>query len=142
MDLSQFLIELLDIQFPANNEARPVKVTYHDPCHLANIQKITEQPRELLKRIPGVELIEMSDTNYCCGGSGTYSITHYQTSMKILDKKMTMIKLTGAELIATCCPSCIMQLNHGLRQHNMKGRVFHPIQLAREASRKKARDSA
>ena len=142
MDLSQFLIEVLDIQFPANNEARPVKVTYHDPCHLANIQKITEQPRELLKRIPGVELIEMSDTNYCCGGSGTYSITHYQTSMKILDKKMTMIKLTGAELIATCCPSCIMQLNYGLRQHDMKGRVFHPIQLAREAGRKKARNSA
>jgi len=142
MDLSKFLIDVLDISFPVNHNAKPITVTYHDPCHLANAQKIKDQPRELLRRIPGVKLAEMSDTNYCCGGSGTYSITHYQTSMKILDKKMAMIKLTGAETVATCCPSCTMQLNYGIRKHNMKCSVVHPIQLAREASKKKAVHSA
>ncbi|HNX28710.1 MAG TPA: (Fe-S)-binding protein [Syntrophomonadaceae bacterium] len=142
IDLSKFLIDVLDVNIPANNNARKITVTYHDPCHLANVQKIKEQPRELLRRIPGVKLVEMSDTNYCCGGSGTYSITHYQTSMKILDKKMAMIKLTGAETVATCCPSCTMQLNFGIREHDMNCRVVHPIQLVRDAIRRKALHSA
>jgi glycolate oxidase iron-sulfur subunit len=90
MDLSEFLIDVLDVQPLPNSSARKVKVTYHDPCHLANAQKIKAQPRELLQRLPGVELVEMKDANRCCGGSGTYSVTHYDMSMKILDKKWIM----------------------------------------------------
>lgn len=142
MDLTKFLIEVLDIRIPAGPIGRTRTVTYHDPCHLANAQGIKEQPRELLRRIPGVDLIEMSDTNYCCGGSGTYSITHYQTSMQILDKKMAMIKATGAETVATCCPSCTMQLNYGIKRHNMNCQVLHPIQLVREAIKSSAKNSA
>lgn len=142
MDLTKFLIEVLDINIPVNNMQQTRSVTYHDPCHLANAQGIKQQPRELLRRIPGVKLIEMSDTNYCCGGSGTYSITHYQTSMQILDKKMAMIKQTGAQTIATCCPSCTMQLNYGIKRHNMNCNVVHPIQLVREASRLSVLNSA
>ncbi|MBO8158390.1 (Fe-S)-binding protein [Thermosyntropha sp.] len=136
MDLTKFLIEIIDIKIPENGYNEKIKVTYHDPCHLANAQGIKSEPRELLKRIPGVTLIEMSDANRCCGGSGTYVLTHYDLSMKILDKKMDSIMETGAEKIATCCPSCIMQLKHGTKRHNYKSEVVHPIELISQAYNK------
>ncbi len=129
MDISYFLINVLNVQPPVNRKADTVKVTYHDPCHLANAQGITEEPRELLRRIPGVELVEMKDANRCCGGSGTFSVTHYDLSMKILDKKMDNIQDTGANLIATCCPSCMMQLRYGASRRSSKTELVHPVQL-------------
>lgn len=133
MDLTKFLIDVLDVQPPANDQAKKVKITYHDPCHLANAQGVKAQPREILRRIPGVELVEMKDANRCCGGSGTYSLTHYDMSMKILDKKMDNAMLTGASKIATCCPSCMMQLRYGVSRVNMKAEVVHPVVLLSES---------
>lgn len=133
MDLTYFLIRVLDINPPANDKAPHVRVTYHDPCHLANAQGIKEEPRELLRRIPGVELVEMKDANRCCGGSGTFSLTHYDLSMQILDKKMDNIVETGAELIATCCPSCMMQLRHGVSRRGLETNLVHPVQLLSQA---------
>ncbi|MGR6835817.1 (Fe-S)-binding protein [Syntrophomonas erecta] len=129
MDLTKFLVEVLDIKVPEDPAADKVKVTYHDPCHLANAQGIKKQPRELLNRIPGVELVEMSEANRCCGGSGTYSLTHYDLSMKILDRKMDSAMETGAQILATCCPSCMMQLQHGVNRHKWNCQVKHPIEL-------------
>ncbi len=129
MDLTVFLIDVLDVQPPQNRSNKTVKVTYHDPCHLANAQGIKTQPREILKRIPGVELIEMKDANTCCGGSGTYSTTHHEMSMKILDRKMDHAMETGADILTTCCPSCLMQLNYGCQRHNWKAEVVHPVVL-------------
>lgn len=129
MDLTKFLIDVLDIQLEVQSDIKKIKVTYHDPCHLANAQGIKEQPRELLKRIPGVEFIEMNNANSCCGGSGTYSITHYDMSMKILDKKMDNAMETSADKLATCCPSCTIQLNYGIRRHNWTAEVVHPVEL-------------
>jgi glycolate oxidase iron-sulfur subunit len=129
IDLSVFLIEVLDIRLPENKQAPKLRVTYHDPCHLANAQLIKEQPRELLKRIPGVELVEMKGANVCCGGSGTYSTTHYEMSMKILDKKMDNAMATAADVLATCCPSCMMQLKYGCKRHNWQVEVRHPVEL-------------
>lgn len=130
MDLTQFLIDVIDITLPADEaKGNKLKVTYHDPCHLANAQGIKEQPRELLRRIPAIEYVEMAAANSCCGGSGTYSLTHYDMSMKILDKKMDHVMETGAEYLATCCPSCTMQLRHGISRHSWQARVVHPIEL-------------
>ena len=128
IDLTCFLVDILDIKLP---EEKPHKmtVTYHDPCHLINAQKISAQPRRLLNRIPGMELVEMVDANKCCGGSGTYSLTHYDLSMKILAKKMKNIKNTGAKIVATCCPSCIMQLKHGSNINRMDLKILHPIEI-------------
>ncbi|MDD4775326.1 MAG: (Fe-S)-binding protein [Syntrophomonas sp.] len=133
MDLTYFLIHVLDIHPPANDKAPRVRVTYHDPCHLANAQGIKDEPRELLRRIPGVELVEMKDANRCCGGSGTFSLTHYDLSMQILDKKMENIGATGADLVATCCPSCMMQLRHGVSRQGLHARLVHPVQLLSQA---------
>ncbi|KUG04241.1 iron-sulfur cluster-binding protein [hydrocarbon metagenome] len=129
MDLTVFLIDVLDIRLPENINAKKIRVTYHDPCHLANAQLIKNQPREVLRRIPGVELVEMKAANTCCGGSGTYSTTHYEMSMKILDKKMDHAMETGADILATCCPSCMMQLNYGCKRHKWDVEVLHPVEL-------------
>jgi glycolate oxidase iron-sulfur subunit len=135
MDLTKFLIDVLDVQPPANNNAKKVKVTYHDPCHLANAQGIKEQPRELLRRIPGVELVEMKEANRCCGGSGTYSLTHYDNSMKILERKIDHAMLTGASKLATCCPSCTMQLRYGISRSKWQADVVHPVVLLSQSYR-------
>ncbi len=129
MDLTKFLIDVLDINLPPKDVVEKVKVTYHDPCHLINAQEITRQPRELLQRIPEVEFVEMPLAARCCGGSGTYSLTHYDMSMKILDVKMDSAMSTGADIIATCCPSCMMQLNHGINRHKWEAKIQHPIEL-------------
>lgn len=130
MDLTKFLVDVIDVKLPPKiNSDDKIRVTYHDPCHLANAQGIKDQPRELLKRIPNVEYVEMADANTCCGGSGTYSLTHYDMSMKILDKKMDHAMETGAAYIATCCPSCSMQLRFGINRHKWNARVVHPVEL-------------
>ena len=132
MDLTKFLVDIMDIQLPDNPDAKTRKVTFHDPCHLANAQGIKSQPRELLQRLPGVQLVEMAEANRCCGGSGTYSITHYDLSMKILDRKMDNAMATGADYLATCCPSCMMQLQYGVRRCKWDCQVVHPIELVYE----------
>ena len=128
IDINRFLVEVLDIKIPeAANLAR--KVTYHDPCHLSKAQAVRREPRELLQRIPGLQFVEMRDADRCCGGSGTYSLTHYDMSMKILDRKMDCAMESGADIIATGCPSCLMQLRYGVRKHKWDVEVLHPITL-------------
>ncbi|QGT99416.1 putative glycolate dehydrogenase, 2-subunit type [Candidatus Syntrophocurvum alkaliphilum] len=136
IDLTKFLIDILDIKPPENGNTPKYKVTYHDPCHLANAQGIKNQPRELLKRTPGVEFVEMGIANRCCGGSGTYALTHYDLSMKILDKKMDSAMETGADKIATCCPSCTMQLKYGIKRHKWKADIVHPVELLNNSYQK------
>ncbi|MGE5416004.1 MAG: (Fe-S)-binding protein [Acidobacteriota bacterium] len=131
-DLTSFLTEVVEYQ-PQNLNPIKQKVTYHDPCHLAKAQSIRQQPRQLLRTIPGLELVEMKDSDRCCGGSGTFAITHYDLSMKVLDRKMNAIKNTDASIIATCCPSCTMQLKHGVNISNYKAEVKHPVELLASA---------
>ncbi len=133
VDLTVFLLEILKIDTKTLKMAGPFRVTYHDPCHLAKAQNIRQQPRELLKLIPGVELVEMVDADRCCGGSGTFSLTHYDLSSRVLDKKMENIKATECEVVATCCPSCTMQLQHGMARHQYPARVLHPVELLARA---------
>lgn len=130
IDLNEFLLTKVD--FKPDLKEIPVKVTYHDPCHLAKAQGIKKTPRQLLGMIPGLELKEMNESDRCCGGSGTFALTHYDLSMKILDKKMAAISDTDAEIVATCCPSCTMQLNHGIERSGLKAAVKHPVELIAE----------
>ncbi len=132
-DLNKFLLEVLEIK-PQGLKPANIKVTYHDPCHLAKAQDIRQQPRDILRMIPGLELVEMKDSDRCCGGSGTFSITHYPLSMKVLEKKMDSIASTGADVIATCCPSCTMQLKHGTNLYHYDAPVKHPVELLAAAS--------
>lgn len=104
------------------------RITYHDPCHLRT-RNITSQPRELLQAIPGVNMTEMEGSDKCCGMGGTFSVYHYETSMKINAGKSEAIEKTGAEAVVTGCPGCMMQLSDGLNQRGLKTRVMHTLEL-------------
>jgi len=106
-----------------------IKVTYHDPCHLSRYQGITKEPREIIKSIPGIEFVELPEADWCCGGAGTYSITNNDISMKILERKINNIKKTGADIVATSCPACMIQLSYGIKRAGLNIRVMHVNQL-------------
>ena len=108
--------------------ANPVKVTYHDPCHLRN-QGITKEPRAILRALPQVDYVEMADAGTCCGLGGTYSVYHYQTSKQIGAKKAAAIAASGAQLVATDCPGCIMQLQDSINHAGGGQRALHILEL-------------
>ena len=110
----------------------PVKVTYHDPCHLRN-HGITKEPRAILKALPQVDYVEMAGAASCCGLGGTYSVYHYDTSKKIGAKKAVSIAESGADLVATDCPGCIMQLQDSINHAGGKQRAVHILDLVAEA---------
>lgn len=132
-DISQFLA---DIPMDKRLGELRSRVTYHDPCHLVRGQGVSTQPRTLLKTIPGLDFVEMKEANWCCGGGGTYMLTHYETSMGILDRKIANATATGAEIIASGCPVCQMQLAFGVKQAGLQIEVAHPIVLLDRAYRR------
>lgn len=110
----------------------PTRVTYHDPCHLRT-QGITTQPRALLKALPGVEFVEMDGADRCCGLGGTFSVYHYDTSRTIGARKADGIRDSGAELVASACPGCIMQLQDSINHADLNKQACHVLELiARE----------
>ena len=115
---------------------KKLRVTYHDPCHLGRAQKVAKPPRDILRSIPNVELVELVESDWCCGGAGSYNLTKYDISMKILDRKMNNIGNTEANLVASGCPSCLMQLGLGVYRSKLNAQVIHPIQLLALAYRK------
>jgi glycolate oxidase iron-sulfur subunit len=132
-DVTELLAEL-----PLEPPSTPLEtnVTYQDPCHLAHAQRISRAPRELLAAIPGLRLIEMERPDRCCGSAGVYSLAHRQMSLDLLDGKMRDIAATGAGVIATANPGCMVQLEAGLRRHRLPGRVVHVVELLDEAYRR------
>ena len=129
-DISEFLAEIPLEKPQGKVEA---KVTYHDPCHLVRAQGVSDQPRELLKLIDGLDFEEMPEADWCCGSAGSQLITHYETSLSVLDRKMENLKKTGAKIIASGCPGCQMQLNVGIQRNDLDVRVVHPITSLDEA---------
>jgi len=115
----------------------PLKVTYHDPCHLKRGQNISREPRELMKLVPGLEFTEMEDADRCCGGAGTFSFTHHDLSRKVGTRKAEAIRNTGADYVATPCPSCRIQLDDLLHHEGIHASTIHPVQILDMAYRKK-----
>jgi len=100
-------------------------VTYHDPCHAARGQTLAKEPREVLKRIPGLEYRELPEADWCCGGAGSYALSHYDLSQQVLDRKMENLKKTNADILVTSCPGCMVQLAYGIRRHGLNTKVCH-----------------
>jgi len=126
IDISQ-LLDRLGFEPPAGNE-EAVRVTYHDPCHLRS-RGVTGLPRNLLKRVAGLELVEMEGTERCCGLGGTFNVYHYDASMTINESKSRSILDTGADVVATGCPGCMMQLSDGLKRCGSAVEVMHTVEL-------------
>jgi glycolate oxidase iron-sulfur subunit len=111
------------------------RVTYHESCHLCHGQKITRQPRELLRAIPNLQLVELPESNWCCGSAGIYNITQPEMANQLLERKMRNIRSTGATIVANGNSGCLLQLINGARQHGLPVRVAHPVTLLAEAYR-------
>ena len=106
-----------------------LRVTYQDPGHLAHAQRVRQAPRELLRAIPGVELVEMKQAELCCGSAGVYNILHPEVASQILSEKMEYARATGAQAIATANPGCLLQLRAGARLYGTGQEVLHVVEL-------------
>jgi glycolate oxidase iron-sulfur subunit len=125
-DVSEFITET---NLSLNLNSIEKNITYHDACHLAHTQKITEQPRKMLKTIPGSNYSELEEASWCCGSAGIYNIIHYKESMVILERKMENIRKTNAKIVLTGNPGCISQLRYGAKKFNIDVEVMHPVSL-------------
>jgi len=135
VDASQ-LLEQLGLDTAVTGSGEPLRVTYHDPCHLRT-RGLTGQPRKLLKGASGVELIEMEGADRCCGLGGTFNVYHYESSTTINEAKSRAIIETAAEVVATGCPGCMMQLSDGLKQAGSSVKVMHTLELVARKLRSK-----
>jgi len=104
-------------------------VTYHDPCHLNRAQGIRREPRRLLEGAPGVVFKEMKFPCGCCGLGGGLSTTNYDLSISITKRKVESIRASGADIVATACPGCMVQLRDGLHKHGVDVKVAHVVDL-------------
>jgi glycolate oxidase iron-sulfur subunit len=129
--------EWLDAIWPEDLALRrsPVAATYHDPCHLANCQDVRTQPRRLLGRVEGLELRPLPDSHpvRCCGSAGIYNLTHTPMALGLLDKKMADVAATGAELVVSANPGCLLQLSWGKRRSGQKITIKHVVQVLDES---------
>jgi glycolate oxidase iron-sulfur subunit len=126
--------------------AEKLSVTYHESCHLCHGQKVSAQPRAILRAIPGLELRECAESQWCCGSAGIYTITQPDTAARLQHRKVGHVLATGASLVATANPGCHLQLENGLRDatasapqvsgfspHPSPPSVTHPIVLLARA---------
>ena len=112
----------------------PITVTYHDACHLAHGQRVRSAPRALLQRIPGLRLVELADSDLCCGSAGVYNILEPEMADRLLDLKLARIAETGAAVVAAGNPGCLMQIAKGARAAGRVLEVVHPVTLLARAA--------
>jgi glycolate oxidase iron-sulfur subunit len=125
-DVTEFL-DSLGIVTPMKEFA--TRVTYQDSCHLLHGQKVREAPRRLLKAVPGIQFVELPYSDICCGSAGVYNITQTEASMELLAEKMKNAAGTGAEVIVTANPGCLLQMRAGAEIHKTGQKVLHVMEV-------------
>ena len=133
-DISTYLTKVIDYRKPTGRI--DATVTYHDPCHLKKTMKVFKEPREILTSIPGVTFAEMFQPDACCGGGGSYVLSHYETSTSIGRRKADDISKTGANIVSTGCPACMMQLLDTMHRFGKGQETTHYISLLAESYRR------
>ena len=131
-DISQLLVDcgLLDqAGLSAESGGQSATVTYHDPCHLRKSLDVWQQPREVLRHSPGVDLVEMAEPEWCCGMGGSFNLLHYDLSSAIGERKLGNIRDSGASMVVTSCPACMSQISDGLSRSGGGVAVKHVIEL-------------
>jgi len=123
-DISQVLALHAD-ELRAQLKPLDLKVTWHDPCHIAHCQGIRREPRELLKLVPGLQFVELNEADACCGSAGTYNIERPEMSDRILKRKLDNIRASGARVLVTGNPGCLLQLKKGLAAHLPEVKIMH-----------------
>jgi glycolate oxidase iron-sulfur subunit len=107
----------------------PLTVTYHDPCHVVHGQKIRRQPRELLAQVPGLRLVDLPESDWCCGSAGIYNLTQPEMADRLLSRKVRHIESTHAQAVVTANPGCILQIQAGLRARALDLPVWHLVEV-------------
>jgi len=131
-DVSEFLAEIG--AEPPRGEYRAT-VAYHDACHLAHGQKITAQPRQLLRAVPGLRLVELPESDTCCGSAGVYNLTQPTMARRLLERKVDFIVQTGASVVTTGNPGCLAWIQQGLQERGLDVQVKHPVEILDAAYR-------
>jgi len=134
-DCSEFLDQLGLI--PPLGEIR-LTATYHDACHLVHAQKVREQPRNLLKKIPGLKLVELAESELCCGAAGTYNLTEPEMAERLARRKLANIRATGARLVITSNAGCLLQIAREARMQGEALKIMHPMDVLDVAYRRES----
>jgi len=129
-DVTEFLA---GIDFNKEFAVTRLRATYQDSCHLAHAQKIRSAPRKLLAAVPGLELVELKESEICCGSAGIYNVVHNDLAERLLQSKMRRVDETKADLILTANPGCLLQLRAGISRAGGERRVLHVVELLDEA---------
>ncbi len=131
-DISEFLMALGPIP---PRSAVPLKVTYHDACHLCHGQQIRSQPRALLAMIPGLEVVPLEESEICCGAAGTYNLTQPEMSERLGRRKLDHIEATRSQMVVTGNVGCILQIARQIKDRGRPIEVAHPVDLLDRAYR-------
>jgi glycolate oxidase iron-sulfur subunit len=125
-DISEFLAAA-----PLRGALRsvPLTVTYHDPCHVVHGQKIRSAPRQLLAQVPGLRMVDLPESDWCCGSAGIYNLTQPEMATRLLYRKVRHVTSTGAEAVVTANPGCILQIQQGLGEAGSTVKVLHLVEI-------------
>ena len=131
-DLTEFLAKV-----PLRGPLAPVAmtVTYHDPCHVVHGQKIRKEPRQLLAQVPELRVVDLVESDWCCGSAGIYNLTQPEMASRLLARKVTHVLDTGAAAVVTANPGCILQIQQGLRARGRELPVMHIVEILDRAYR-------
>ena len=136
-DLSEALAEH---PLPPPSKRLPLKVVYQDACHLLHAQRIRQQPRDALDAIPGLERVEMRDGDKCCGSAGIYNLTQPEMAERLGEQKADNVDATGADVVVSANPGCLIQLRAELSKRGSRVRAVHIADLLDAAYRRQSRD--
>ncbi|MDD5544719.1 MAG: glycolate oxidase subunit GlcF [Acidobacteriia bacterium] len=125
-DISEILV---DLHPRAKRNPISMRVAYHDACHLQHAQRITKLPRELLRAIPGIEIVDIAESALCCGSAGIYNLVEAATARELGDRKVQQVLATGADAVVSGNPGCLLQISTGLERAGKKMRVLHLVEL-------------
>lgn len=132
-------VDATEATLPPNADISSLKaqtVTYHDACHLAHGQGIRAEPRQLMDAVPEVDMVPLAEAEMCCGSAGIYNITQPAMAMQLLERKMKHIAATGAKVVVTGNPGCLMQLMLGAKKFDVDVEIKHPVEVLDAATGK------
>jgi len=144
MDASDLLVRFgrvpaFDGRADSEPVPEPVRVTYQDSCHLRNVMRASDAPRKLMRQVPGAAFVEMAEADRCCGSAGIYNVTQPEMAARILEHKMEKANATGAQVLLTSNPGCLLQMKLGVERHGDPAsmRVAHLVDFLHERMSRK-----
>jgi glycolate oxidase iron-sulfur subunit len=117
----------------AHDPGKPLRIAMHDACHLAHAQRVREAPRRLLRQLPGVELVELPESDWCCGSAGVYNLTQPELADAQLEGKLDRIARVAPEVVIASNPGCLLHMQRGARERGLDVRIAHLLDVLGEA---------